>query len=339
MSGRTAASAGTAALFLVFALGAIAWQGFHASVPAAGAPAAALEFEVPPGATFPEVCDTLEARGLLRQRLFFRLAAKLTGADREIRAGWFSVPGGISGAALLDRLVDGPNVVNRVTIPEGLWRSETAAILASRLDLDEGEVLRLTEDRDFIARLGLSAPTLEGFLFPETYNFPRGATAEAVLTHMVRSFQAYFDAKKEERTAELGMTTLELVTLASIVEAEAVLDEERPRISAVFHNRLELGWKLQADPTVQYARGNRKKLYKRHLDIDSPYNTYKVEGLPPGPICSPGRASIEAALYPAEGSRDLFFVAAGQGGRHIFSRSDREHNRARRRVKSQGKSP
>ena len=336
MIGRAGVGIGIALLLLVCALGAIVFQGYQSGPGGGGEP---VEFEVPPGAGFSEVCDTLEQRGLLRQRLLLRLAAKRSRADRKIRAGWYSLPAGLSAAAVLDSLVAGPNVMNRVTIPEGLWRNEIAEILAAALALDPGEILSLTEDHAFIAGLGLSLPNLEGYLFPETYQFPKGATAEAVITHMVRSFQSYFTAEKGARAAELGLSREELITLASIIEAEAVLAEERPRISAVFHNRLKLGWKLQADPTVQFARGNRKKLYRRHLEIDSPYNCYIIPGLPPGPICSPGRASIEAALNPTEGSRDLFFVAAGEGGRHIFSRSDREHNRARQSVKSQGKSP
>ncbi len=339
LTARTASGLSLAGGLLLLALLSIAYQGLR-SGGNDGEPGEREEFEILPGAGFSEICDTLEGRGLLRERWLFRLVARQRGADREIRAGWFSLSAGISPLDLLDSLQAGPNVVNRVTIPEGLWRSETAEILAARLDLDVAEILALTEDEELIASLGLTVPTLEGYLYPETYQFSKGTPARSVLTHMVRSFQSCFGPGKERRAAALGLSPLELITLASIIEAEAVLDEERARISAVFHNRLKLGWKLQADPTIQFARGSRRKLYQKHLEIDSPYNTYLIPALPPGPICSPGEASIDAALHPAEGSQDLFFVAAREGGRHIFSRSDREHNRARRSVEArEGKSP
>jgi UPF0755 protein len=339
LTGRTVAGIGLAGGLLLLALFAIAYAGMLTGGPG-GAAGESVEFEIVPGTGFPDICETLEETGLLLQRWPFRLVARQTGADREIRAGWFSLPLGISPLDLLDSLRAGPNVMNRVTIPEGLWRSEVAEILAARLDLPIGEIIALTEDEGLIASLGLTVPTLEGYLFPETYQFPKGTTAREAITHMVRSFQAYFGPEEENRAAALGLSPLELLTLASIIEAEAVLAEERDRISAVFHNRLKLGWKLQADPTIQFARGSRRKLYQKHLEIDSPYNTYLVPALPPGPICSPGKASIDAALHPVEGSQDLFFVAAGEGGRHIFSKSDREHNRARRSVKAKGgKSP
>ncbi len=336
MNTRQAALLAVAALLVLLALGALAWQGFHAH--GAGAERD-VDFRVPAGARFDDVCDSLEAAGLLRSRWIFRLSARWTGIDRKVGAGWYSISRAASPAALLDQLRQGPNVVVKLTVPEGLWVVETASIMARTLDLDSAEVVTLCKDSSFVASLHVPGPTLEGYLFPDTYRFPKGVTAREALEAMTERFHAVFGPDEEARGRELGLTPRQVITLASIIEAEAVLDEERARISAVFHNRLRLGWKLQADPTVQYARGSRRKLYSRHLRIDSPYNTYVVPGLPPGPICSPGGASIEAALHPLEPCRDLYFVAARDGGRHIFSRSNREHRRARERVRAVTKSP
>jgi len=183
-------------------------------------------------------------------------------------------------------------------------------------------------------RRGVEAPTLEGYLFPDTYHVPFGAGAGDVVGQMLARFDDVFVDSLSARAAEIGMTPHQALTLASIIEAEARVPEERPTISAVYHNRLRKGMRLEADPTVAYAMGGfRGRLLYVHLETDSPYNTYKNKGLPPGPICSPGEAAIRAALYPRPGVGALYFVARGDGS-HIFSMTLREHLSAIKQVRS-----
>ncbi|NNE08368.1 MAG: endolytic transglycosylase MltG, partial [Gemmatimonadetes bacterium] len=289
---------------------------------------------------FPGVAQLLAEKGLVRAAKPFVYYARYREADRSVKAGWYEIPATFTPAEVLSLLVDGPNLYDRITLPEGLWLGESISLLAAGLQLDSLVLDSLARSPDFQAAMELPGPTLEGYLYPETYHFGRGVDEPAVLAHLAGQFRAFWNGTRRARAEELGMSVAAITTLASIVEAEAVVDEERVRIAAVFHNRLERGMLLQADPTVQYARGNRKKLYYRHLEIDSPYNTYRYGGLPPSPICSPGAAAMQATLYPLEGCEDLYFVATRDGsGRHAFSRTIREHNRAREEAARQSKSP
>jgi UPF0755 protein len=176
-----------------------------------------------------------------------------------------------------------------------------------------------------MSEVGIQAESLEGFLFPDTYLFMWPLNPQVVVRRMIHRFNEVFDERMRQRVDSLGFSKKEIVTLASIIQAEAVFESEMPHISAVYHNRLLKGWRLEADPTVAYALGGvRRRLWHKDLRIDSPYNTYRVRGLPPGPICSPGRAALIAAAWPLEGCRDLYFVADGNG-RHLFNRTLREH--------------
>lgn len=299
---------------------------FHGPIPAGEA----KRIVIPRGAGFHAVADLLKSEGILKGTRWFYLMGRVMRVDRSVRAGTYLIVPGTPPGRVLNTLRKGGNEVVRVTIPEGLWVVETARILSETLGLPEEEIIRMAHDREFVSRLGLPGPTLEGYLFPETYLFFRDESVERALRILTDRFQAVFGVEEMGRAAELGLSPREAVTLASIIEAEAVLDEERARISAVYHNRLEIGWRLQADPTVQFALGTRRRLLLRDLEFDSPYNTYRCDGIPPGPICSPGAASIQAALYPLEGSRELFFVATREGGgRHAFSTTQGAHNRAR----------
>jgi UPF0755 protein len=191
----------------------------------------------------------------------------------------------------------------------------------------------LAGDSAFMSRLGVPSLTAEGFLFPDTYDVEWQEAPASLISRMVRRFFGVFDDSMRTRAAEMGMTVTEAVTLASIIEKEAMLDSERPHISAVFHNRLDRGMRLQADPTVRYAlRKWSGRILYRDLKVDSPYNTYVVYGLPPHPICNPGAASLVAALYPLPGSNDVYFVAQGDGS-HYFSTTVAEHNRAKARYR------
>lgn len=299
----------------------------------------AARVTIPPGASFREVCALLEKEGIVGDSRWIYLAGRLGGADRRIQAGVFRIVPGTPGGRILGLLQQGPNEVIRVTIPEGLRADEASAILAAELGAPAEEFLRIARSGAVAESLGVPGPTLEGYLFPETYYFFANETPRSAIEKMALTWKAVFGAAERARAAALDQSPREAMTLASIIESEAVLAEERDRISAVYHNRLRLGWKLQADPTVQFALGHRERLLLDDLAFDSPYNTYVYPGLPPGPICSPGRASIEAALRPREGSRELYFVASGREGAHVFSKTLDEHEKARREARRFRDSP
>ncbi len=293
-----------------------------------------LLYIIEPGTTLSEVAERLEAEGVIRHAGLFKILARLDGADRGINAGRYEIEPGMDAAEILDMLVSGRTTTNRVTIPEGLTVQETARILQVGIGIDSTAFVGLAGDSAVAHALGVEANTLEGYLFPATYRFYPEMSAEEILKAMTDRFRSTFTEAYRARAAALGYTIHEIMTLASIVEQEARVAAERDTISGVFHNRLKRGMLLEADPTVKFGIGRPDmRLYEKHLTHPSPYNTYVHAGLPPGPICSPGEASIRAALYPVEVPY-LFFVARGDGS-HIFSITNREHNRARAWVKRQ----
>jgi UPF0755 protein len=215
-------------------------------------------------------------------------------------------------------------------LPEGITQRQALDRLAEGLSIPLGDLEAAASDTAWLRQMGVPGPSLEGYVFPETYFFDRGTAARRALERMVQTGAARFDAPRRARAAQLGMTRHQVLTLASIVEAESAIPEERRRVSAVYHNRLRLGWPLQADPTVAYAVEKiGSQLSTLDLQAQSAFNTYLNAGLPPGPICSPGMVSIDAALWPLEACGDLYFVARGDGA-HIFSQTLEQHNAARR---------
>jgi len=287
---------------------------------------------IPEGATLRRISAILEENGLTRDARRFELAARAFRLDNRLQAGSYEFGPDFSEMEVLLVLKSGEVARRRLTIPEGYRATQIAALLEGVLDIDSGEFMELVHDPAFISESRLSAPSLEGYLHPDTYHFRLDSDARAVIQRMVGETIAFFDPAMIARADSLGFSRHEVLTLASIIEAEAMLDRERGRISAVYHNRLKDGWRLEADPTVRYALGNyRRRLYYGDLDTDSPYNTYRNTGLPPGPICSPGKASIRAALYPERDSHAFFFVANGDGS-HTFSESYREHIEAQERM-------
>jgi UPF0755 protein len=307
------------------------------SVSACGSSAQTARVILPPGATFGAVTDSLAAHGVITRRGRFKLLARLRGVDRSVHAGVYEFPAGTSEWRVLSMLARGKKAALRFTVPEGLTIQEVATLAAERLGIPEDSFVAAARDRNAAsAQLGMSVPSFEGFLRPETYIVPADLIAEELVRIMAEGFKAGWEPAWDARLDSLNMTPLELVTLASIVEGEARADDERETISGVYHNRLRIGMALQADPTVQYAislkRGRRKtRLFEKDYQFKSPYNTYLNPGLPPGPVNSPSRRSLEAALYPAD-VRYLYFVA-GRDGRHVFSRTYNEHLRAVRRIR------
>ena len=264
------------------------------------------------------------------------ILAKLSGKDREIQAGRYSFEKGTTLYSIFNKLTRGDVTLREVTIPEGLTIRQIAGILNRQIEIDSLEFVRLATDKRFAQSMGIAASNLEGYLFPDTYRLSWGTTPEKVARVMVGQFKKTFTDSLTRRAGEIDFSLADVVTLASMIEAEARDGNERDLISAVYHNRIRRGMLLQCDPTVIYALPELDRpLLLKDLEVDSPYNTYKYPGLPPGPICNPGKASILAALCPADVNY-LYFVATGKGS-HIFSTSLTQHNLARTKIKRAGR--
>lgn len=288
-----------------------------------------VELTVPDGAGFAEVVDTLEARGFVTRPTLFTLYARWKKLDTEVRSGRYALTPGTDWAGLLGALTAGRVVTREITIPEGWTLRQIAPRIAEFTGHPVDDVRALIEDSTAHRRFDVPGPGLEGYLFPETYRFADGTPPETVVETMVQHYRDFWTPARRARLDALEFDERGLTTLASIVQAEARVSDEMPRIAAVYHNRLRIGMLLQADPTVLYALGGpRERLLYAAMDsvADSPYNTYTQPGLPPGPIGSPGAEALTAALRPADDPA-LYFVA-GPDGRHVFSRTLAEHNRA-----------
>ncbi|MEE9269966.1 MAG: endolytic transglycosylase MltG [Candidatus Krumholzibacteria bacterium] len=290
-------------------------------------------FTVKSGESFSGVTRRLQAQGLIVRRRPLVVYAWLRRLDRRIAAGTYLLAPGTTPKDILYKLENGDVHKVPVTIPEGFMHRQIAGVLAARTDVDSTAFANLLTDSLILAEFGIDGPSLEGYLFPDTYLIPWGAALPEIVGAMVRRLGEVFDGNLRQRAEELGMTRREVLTLASIVEAETRLPKELPLVAAVYHNRLKRGMRLEADPTVAYAMGGYKgRLLFKDLTIDSPYNTYKHGGLPPGPICNPGGAAIQATLNPDPACKAIYFVAEGNG-RHIFSLNLHDHLAAVRKVR------
>ena len=293
---------------------------------------------IPSGATGGTIARILAEEGLIKNELFFRYLVRWEGAEAKLKAGEYELSPAMAPKEIIDRLVQGDIVQDyvRVTIPEGYTVPQIADLLAEKGLIDRGRFLQLVQegafDFDFIGEIPDGVDyRLEGYLFPDTYYFTPEAGEEAVIDRMLQRFADVINPEIRERARELGMSLHELITLASIVEREARLPEERPIIAGVFHRRLQLGWKLESCATIQYILGEPKeRLLTEDTRIPSPYNTYLHTGLPPGPIAAPGEAAIRATAYPED--TEYLFFCADKDGSHIFSRTLEEHNQAKKRV-------
>ncbi len=293
-------------------------------------------FEIAPGQSVQAVARNLRAEGILRRPWAFLAGYRLFDAGRTLKAGEYEIALPIAPRDLLDKLLEGKVYLREITVPEGLTAGEVDDLLRAAAFPIKGSFAQAAADPGPIAAWDARAPDLEGYLFPDTYRFAKGTPASVVAATMAARFEKAFGGAEARRAAELRMTVREVVTLASLIEKETAVPEERPLVSAVFHNRLRIGMKLDCDPTVIYALKKdglwRGRVLLKDLKYPSPYNTYVSPGLPPGPICSPGEGSLRAALAPAPGEY-LYFVADA-GGRHTFSRSYHEHLAAVRRYRA-----
>jgi UPF0755 protein len=284
------------------------------------------------GDSMSKIVERLKEVKLINDGTGLLLLSKLSGKDRHIHAGRYDFKKGLTPYSLFKQLVRGDVTLKDVTIPEGSTLKQIAGILKRDIQIDSTEFVRVAENRQFAQSMGISAFSLEGYLFPETYKLSWGISSEKAAQMMVEQFKKTFSDSLLKRAQEINFSLLEVVTLASLIEAEVKDGKEREIISAVYHNRLKRGMLLQCDPTVIYGLEDLDRpLVLEDLETDSPYNTYKYQGLPPGPICNPGKASLLAALYPANVDY-LYFVAKGDGT-HVFSTTLEEHNRAKSKIK------
>jgi len=291
---------------------------------------------IPPGATLDAAIDSLAAHGVVQSPTLFRAYARVRGLRGALKSGDYVLQRGAAWRDVVAALERGHGVETRWTVREGLMLDEVATLAETELGVPAESLLAAARDPKLVRELALPprVSVADGYLYPTTYVVPIHVGGRELVRIMTREFLAQWQPGWDARLDTLHMTRHELVTLASIVEAEVRYDPDRPYVSAVYHNRLNRGMKLEADPTVIYARGRRlKRVWDRDLRVASPYNTYLHAGLPPGPIAEPGQASLVAALYPAD-VPFLFFVAQ-PNGKHIFSVTLAQHEAAIRAVKQQ----
>lgn len=288
---------------------------------------ATVTFNVQKGTGFRVVASNLRDAGVIRDSESFIFIASILGAYKRVKAGEYELSGAMTPMEVLDALLKGRVKRHFVTIPEGYNLRDIASTLEREGLADRDEFLSRAADSSFVRAVGVEGPTFEGYLFPDTYAFTRSMTIDEIIMKMAERFKSVYFSEFEAEAVKKGIGMRKLVTFASIIEKETGVPGERGLVSAVFHNRLKKGIKLQSDPTVIYGikdfDGN---IRKSHLGARSPYNTYVVYGLPPGPIASPGRASLRAVLSPDD-SDALYFVSRNDGT-HYFSNKLSDHNRA-----------
>lgn len=299
-------------------------------------PDSSLTIHIEPNTTISGIIDQLNDNGALKPKWMYKLLIKisLSGRENQIDAGYYSFPEKMTNKEILRGLFSDKFLSTiRITYPEGISYKKFAEITAKKLNIDKNKFLRLCESDSILRAYKIPAENVEGYLKADTYEFFQNASALKVIDKLLKTGEKVWIERFAEESVRIGLTRHEALTLASIIEAESPVDEERPTVSGVYHNRLERGMLLQADPTVQYAIGEKRRLLYTDLTYNHPYNTYVYAGLPPGPINCPGETAIEAAVNPQKHNY-LFFVAVGDGsGRHNFSRTLAEHNRYKSQFK------
>jgi len=312
---------------VLVAVGAVALRSLDQ--PYQGYAAPEIFVDIPHGLGVSAIGHRLVESGVIKNDWAFRLAVWRRGAARTLKAGEYRFTGQMRATDVVDRMVAGAVFLRPVTFPEGLTIAEMAGVFEAAGLGTKAMFMAAAQRGSLIHEVDARADDLEGYLFPETYNLPRDAGAEMLVEQMSRRFLAVYDAKLREAARARGLTTRQVVTIASLIEKETSRPEERPLVSAVYQNRMRIGMGMQCDPTVIYAlqqagrwNGN---LTRENLQFDSPYNTYRYSGLPPGPIAAPGRASLEAAVAPADVPY-LYFVSRNDGT-HVFATTLAEHNK------------
>jgi len=286
---------------------------------------APFTFEIKDGESFTSITERLYSEGIIPSKFNFKVAGFIYGSQTKVKAARYKIPNDISYLDLLDLFVNGPaDYLRAIRINDGQTIKWLGAKVKRDVKIDSAAFVNLATDKEFIKSLGLNVPTLEGYLFSKTYKMYENTSPEEAIKIFYKGFTDFFNDSLKQRAKELGLSVNQVLTLASIIKGETNLVDEMPRIAGVYHNRLKIGMRLQADPTIQYLLPNGwRRLTYKDLEIESPYNTYKYSGLPPGPINNPGKNAILAVLYP-EKNNYLYFVANGNGG-HNFARSYSEH--------------
>jgi UPF0755 protein len=280
---------------------------------------------IPPRSSLRAAAESLAKAGLIKSPTFFRIYAKVRGGDRQIRSGTYELKKNLGYATIYDALTHGKGLVRTVTIPEGFSVRQVVRAVATKLEVPPESVEVAVRDSVLRRKLAVPAATVDGYLFPDTYTLPEGSTAREAVALMVKRFEQIWTPQWTARLDTIRLSRNDVMTLASIVEKEAKLPAERPVIAGVYMNRLRSGMLLQADPTVQYALPEHEpRLLFKHLRVKSPYNTYLRKGLPPGPIASPGKPSIVAALYPA--TVPYRYFVAFPDGHHEFRVTQTQHD-------------
>ena len=290
-----------------------------------------IKVTVEPGATLMHIANMLYDKDIISNKQTFQLAVRLMGRERKIPIGTFNLVNAKSNYDIINQIVYGAPEVKKVRILEGWNINQIAGHISKEMNLDSAKIIILCNDSNFIRSNGINESSLEGYLFPDTYFFYVGDKPESILNHLIKMNKSFWTKNHLLQSKKLNLSKHQVLTLASIIEGEAIYDSERAKISAVYHNRLNIGMRLQADPTIQYIiPDSPRRLLNKDLKIKSPYNTYLNWGLPPGPINSPGKNSILAALYPEENDF-LYFVATGDGY-HTFTTNEKDHNKAKRKL-------
>jgi len=283
------------------------------------------------GVSLTQLANQMKEENLISNAYMFLSAVKIMGKSRDIPVGTFSLQNASNNYFVIQQLLYSSPILKKTTFIEGWNLNNFIDHITKELLIPGQQIDSLLNNTDFLISYGINSDNAEGYLFPDTYFFSENPSAKNVIEILLKEGQSFWTPSKLLRAKKLGFTKHEVITLASIIEGEAVHDQERAIISAVYHNRLKKNMKLQADPTVQYIiDDNPRRLLNKDLKIDSPYNTYMYHGLPPGPINSPGEKSLNAALYP-EKNNYLFFVATGNGY-HTFTKNERQHNIAKRKL-------
>ena len=286
--------------------------------------------EIPRGSALSQIADSLKSKNLIADKDLFIFWSKSLGYEKKLKAGHFTIPRGLNEFQLAKYLTVVKENTISIRLLEGWDLEKISEAIAKKVNSSTKEILERCTDSTYISQFDLNVPSLEGYLLPNTYYFSKGEKAENVIKHLVNNTLQLFESDSVKKALiDLNLTRHQVLTLASVVEGEAILDLERPIVSSLYHNRLKKGMKLQADPTIQYIiEGPPRRLLIRDLEINSPYNTYRYKGLPPGPINNPGKLSIMAAIFPAK-TNYIYMVAVGDGS-HAFSKTFNEHIKAKK---------
>jgi UPF0755 protein len=324
--------------FVVIGLAAVWFAGSYLyrltdfSAPISDGPVKTIQFTVNKGETTTSIADRLHDEGLIQNSFIFRIMVQLKGADANFEAGEFELRSNMTTDELIAALSHAQAVSTQITIPEGLRSEQIAELLAEQGMVNKDEFMQLVKEGNFDYDFLKDRPegsTLEGYLFPDTYFVPNSYGAKEIINMMLDNFDKKFTSDMRQQLIQRGLNIHAVATMASVVEREVHVPEERATVAGVFYNRLEAGMPLQSDPTVQYAVGQSpdwwpKDLTQDNLNTESPYNTYLHTGLPPAPICNAGIAALQAAVSPEENDY-LYFVAKGDGS-HVFAKTLEEHN-------------